>query len=72
MKPPKRVRIERLVLHGFAPAEAGRVAAALRDGLERRLAGERPAVKTGDAGAAAAEQVMQRLAPDAAPRGGRR
>jgi len=62
MKPPKALHIGCLVLRGFAPAEAERVAAALRGGLERRLAGERPAVRAGDTGARAAEQLMQHVA----------
>jgi hypothetical protein len=72
VKRPRKVRIERLVLHGFEPAQAARVAEALRAGLERRLAGASPAARPGDAGAAAAEQLMQRLpAADKTPRGGR-
>jgi hypothetical protein len=72
MKRPSKVRIERLVLRGFDPSQAERIAAALRSGLERRLAGGSSAVQPGDAGAGAAEQLMQRLdAVDTTPRGGR-
>ena len=70
MKRPTRLRIERLVLRGFGSAEAERVAAALCSGLERSLAGGSVA-PSGVAGAAAAEQIMQRLAgADTTPRGG--
>jgi hypothetical protein len=70
MKRPTKLRIERLVLRGFSRAQAEQVAAALKSGLERGLAGA-SAVPPGDAGAAAAEQIMQRLAgADTTPRGG--
>lgn len=72
MKRPSKVRIERLVLRGFDPAQAERIAAALRGGLERRLAGGSPAVQPGDVGAGAAGQLMQRFdEADTTPRGGR-